>query len=168
MYNPLTCVPAVYLQQHLAPHLYMTLSYSEVGSKGFRINKGSTFYVFETNLFHLSRCCFQHSFHIAALRSQRDGKTLELFFLLLIFCNAGYLELTLTPWKCPRWVKILLISSDLILKDEKLHNKQCNRVLDLPCQGSLLLFLQCSIGVASVAKVGTCSSKIFQRFLPFL
>lgn len=47
-------------------------------------------------------CCSQPSFHIAVLRSQRDGKDLEALLLLLIFCNAGYAELTPTPWKKPR------------------------------------------------------------------
>lgn len=104
-------------------------------------------------------CCFQPSFHITVLRSQRDGKALEVLLLLLIFCNAGYVELTPTPWKSPGCLKIPLISFDLFLKDERVQQTYCHRIMHLPCFGFTLFLSLFSIGVVSVAKACICCSE---------
>lgn len=94
-------------------------------------------------------------------RAQRNGEALQVLLPILIFCNAGSLELTLTPWKCPGWLKIPLISFDLILKDDGLQQTYCHGIMYLPCRGPSLFFSLFSIGVVSLAEACICSSEIF-------
>lgn len=101
-----------------------TLWYSEVGSKAPEQTKAlfTVFYVFETKLLHLDQIVcvlFLAPPSTSRCSGHREmGKLCRCSSRYWFPVMLGYLELTLTPWKCPGWLQIPLISFDLILKDE--------------------------------------------------